>query len=313
MYERVTASRLALCASVATLAALTACGDTTTSMRPIAAESASRAVADDGAAVGGVFVTTNSASGNAVVAFARAADGTLTPSGSFDTGGLGIGGTLDPLASQSALVLSGDDRRLYVVNAGSSSISTFAVAGSALTLLGTVPSGGTQPVSLSVSRDRLFVLNAGSNAVAEFVLRADGTPAATPAATASLGTPASGASTISASPDGRFILVTERDANAIDVFAIAPSGALSAAVTTHSSGTTPFGFDFTPRGQAIVSEASGAVSSYALNADGTLKVVSASESTHQAATCWLVPTTSTSSVSVSAARRASKPSHSPVK
>jgi 6-phosphogluconolactonase (cycloisomerase 2 family) len=176
------------------------------------------------------------------------------------------------------------------VNAGSNSISTFAVSGGALTLLGTVPSGGTLPVSLSVSRDRLFVLNAGSNAVAELAIGSDGTPAATPPATASLRTPASGASTISVTPDGRFVLVTERDANAIDVFAVAPNGALSAAVKTSSSGATPFGFDFTPRGQAVISEASGAVSSYALNADGSLTLVSASESTHQAATCWLVVT-----------------------
>jgi 6-phosphogluconolactonase (cycloisomerase 2 family) len=269
------------------LAVLSACGDTTTTL-PIASPSASRDVANGAPAVGGVFVTTNAASGNAVVAFARAADGALTPGGTFSTGGVGIGGTLDPLASQSALVLSENDQRLYVVNAGSNSISTFAVAGGALSLLGTVPSAGTRPVSLSVSRNRLFVLNAGSNAVAEFALGANGTPAATPVATAALGAPASGGSTISATPDGRFVLVTERVANAIDVFAVAPDGTLSAAVTTHSSGNTPFGFDFTPRGQAIVSEASGAVSSYGVNADGTLALVSASESTHQAATCWLV-------------------------
>jgi 6-phosphogluconolactonase len=286
MYDRIAAPRLALRACVATLAALAACADTTTTL-PITPSSASASVAG-AAAAGGVFVTTNAANGNAVVAFARAADGTLTPSGTFATGGVGTGGTLDPLASQGALVLSENAGRLYVVNAGSNSISTFAVAGGALTLLGTVPSGGTLPVSLTVSRDRLFVLNAGSNAVAELALGSDGTPAAAATATASLGTPASGASTISATPDGRFVLVTERDANAIDVFAVAPNGALSAAVTTHSSGATPFGFDFTPRGQAVISEASGAVSSYALNADGALTLVSASESTHQAATCWLV-------------------------
>jgi 6-phosphogluconolactonase len=287
MYESVTAQRIMLRACVAALAVLSACGDTTTT-RPIAAESASRSLAGGAATVGGVFVTTNATSGNAVVAFARHADGTLTSSGTFATGGAGTGGTLDPLASQSAVVLGNDHRHLYVVNAGSNSISTFAVSGGSLTPLGTVSSAGTLPVSLTVSQHALFVLNAGSNAVAEFVLGADGTPAATPIATASLGTPASGASTISASRDGRFVLVTERDANAIDVFTVSPNGALSAPVTTHSSGATPFGFDFTPRGQVVVSEASGAVSSYGLNANGSLSLVSASVPTHQAATCWLV-------------------------
>ena len=37
--------------------------------------------------VGGVFVSTNGLNGNAVVAFARAADGSLTPTGTFATGG----------------------------------------------------------------------------------------------------------------------------------------------------------------------------------------------------------------------------------
>jgi 6-phosphogluconolactonase (cycloisomerase 2 family) len=51
----------------------------------------------------------------------------------------------------------------------------------------------------------------------------------------------------------------------------------------------------TSRDQLIVSEASGAapngaVSSYALTSDGALSTVSASLSTHQAATCWLVLT-----------------------
>lgn len=283
-------------AAMATLAALAlgACTDTTSPVSPTEV-SASRALGNSAAATGGVFVTTNDPGGNAVVAFARSADGTLTPTGTFATGGNGTGGSVDPLASQFALTLSRDNQRLYVVNAGSNSISTFAVSGGALTLLGTVPSGGTQPVSLAISRNRLFVLNAGSNAIAEFTVGADGKPAAAPLATGALATPASGASTIVASPDGRFVLVTERAANAIDVFAVAPNGALSAPVTTNSSGSTPFGFGFTPRGQAIVSEAAGAApdgaaSSYSLGSDGTLSLITASATTHQGATCWLIVT-----------------------
>lgn len=285
-------------AAIATLAALVlaACTDTTSPASPAEAR-ASRSVGEGAAAIGGVFVTTNGADGNAVVAFARGADGTLTPTGTFATGGSGTGGAVDPLTSQSALALSRDNSRLYVVNAGSSSISTFAVSGGALALLGTVPSGGTEPVSLTVSRGRLFVLNAGSNAIAEFALGGDGMPAPAPLATGVLANPASGASTIAASPDGRFVLVTERAANAIDVFSVAPNGSLSTPVTTHSSGSTPFGFGFTPRGQAIISEAAGAapngaVSSYSLGSDGSLSLITASVSTYQRATCWLVVTPS---------------------
>jgi 6-phosphogluconolactonase (cycloisomerase 2 family) len=277
------------------LFALSACTDATT-VAPLAPGSSALSAAQS-AAVGGVFVSTNAATGNAVVAFARAADGTLTPRGSFPTGDNGSGGTVDPLASQAALVLSGDARRLYVVNAGSSSITTFAVAGGDLVKLATVPSGGTKPVSLAVSGSRLFALNAASNAIAEFALDQNGVPASSPAATANLATPASGASTIGVSPDGSHVVVTERDANAIDVFTVAPDGSLSAPVTTQSSGDVPFGFGFTPRGQLVVSEVAGAApngatSSYSLSSNGTLTPITESLSTQQAATCWLVVTES---------------------
>jgi 6-phosphogluconolactonase (cycloisomerase 2 family) len=277
-------------AAALALAALGACTDATT-VAPLAAGPSALSTAPS-ASVGGVFVSTNGADGNAVVAFARAADGTLTLRGTFPTGGTGTGGTIDPLASQSALVLSGDAHRLYVVNAGSSSITTFAVTGGDLVSLGSIPSGGTQPVSVAVSGRRLFALNAASNAITEFALDANGVPASSPVATADLATPASGASTIGVSPDGRHVVVTERDANAIDVFTVAPDGSLSEPVTTPSSGDVPFGFGFTPRGQLIVSEVggaapNGATSSYTLLGNGALDLISGSLST-QAATCWLV-------------------------
>ena len=48
---------------------------------------AAAAAGDNGA----VYTLTNSAAGNAVAIFNRAADGTLTPAGSVSTGGLGTG------------------------------------------------------------------------------------------------------------------------------------------------------------------------------------------------------------------------------
>jgi 6-phosphogluconolactonase (cycloisomerase 2 family) len=63
-----------------------------------------------------------------------------------------------------------------------------------------------------------------------------------------------------------------------------------------SSGATPFGFDFGLRGQLFVSEAAGApggfsaTSSYRLDADGSLRSVTASAATTQRAACWLVVT-----------------------
>ena len=71
---------------------------------------------------GAVYTLTNSASGNAVAVFDRAADGSLTPDSTVATGGLGTGAGL---GSQGALVL--DDDRLFAVNAGDNTISMLRV------------------------------------------------------------------------------------------------------------------------------------------------------------------------------------------
>jgi hypothetical protein len=107
---------------------------------------------------GAVFTLTNAATGNAVVAFDRADDGSLTPAGSYATGGLGSGSSL---GSQGALVLSDDRRWLFAVNAGSNDISVFAVGRRGLQLSDRVPAGGELPISLTAHDDLLYVLNVG--------------------------------------------------------------------------------------------------------------------------------------------------------
>jgi hypothetical protein len=69
-----------------------------------------------------VFIMSNSAGRNEVIAFTRAADGTLHESGKFPTGGRGSGGNNDPLESQGSLTLSQDHSLLLAVNAGSGEI-----------------------------------------------------------------------------------------------------------------------------------------------------------------------------------------------
>lgn len=76
-----------------------------------------------------VFVMTNSAERNEVIAFARTAEGGLQESGRFATGGRGSGGNTDPLESQGSLTLSQDHGLLFAVNAGSGEISVFRVLG----------------------------------------------------------------------------------------------------------------------------------------------------------------------------------------
>lgn len=59
---------------------------------------------------GAVYVLTNSPAGNAVLVYGRGGDGSLTPAGSFATGGAGTG---SGLGSQNAVTVSDDHQRLF--------------------------------------------------------------------------------------------------------------------------------------------------------------------------------------------------------
>jgi len=107
---------------------------------------------------GSVYTLTNSSAGNAVAVFARSDDGTLTPAGTFATGGNGTGANL---GSQGSIVLSENGHGLFAVNAGSNSISYFRVRHDGLQLRDVIPSGGIDPISVTVRDHVLYVLNAG--------------------------------------------------------------------------------------------------------------------------------------------------------
>jgi 6-phosphogluconolactonase len=242
-----------------------------------------------GGVTGGVFVSTNGLNGNAVVAFARTADGSLSYSGTFPTGGTGIGGANDPLASQFAVALSRNGKFLLVVNAGSNDVSSFAVEGGALTLVDRASSGGTRPVSVSVANGFVYALNTLSNTVGVIAMGADGSLTALPALTKALAAGANGAAEVRANSTGDLLVVSERVSNRLETFAIGKGGSLGDPVITTAAGSTPFGFDFTTRGEVIVSEAgTGSASSYVANRNGSLSVVSAATPTLQRAPCWLI-------------------------
>src|ERR1041384_3130054 len=92
-----------------------------------------------------VFVMTNNADANEVIAYEREQYGTLRSPHRYDTGGRGSGGTVDPLGSQGSLTLSDDHSYLFAANAGSGSVSVFRVLGARLALTDRVPSGGSEP------------------------------------------------------------------------------------------------------------------------------------------------------------------------
>src|SRR6266542_3774812 len=169
-----------------------------------------------GEAPGAVYVMTNSTAGNAVLAFDRAANGDLTPAGSYATGGLGA----PALGSQGALVLTDNQRWLLAVNAGSNEISVFAVQPNGLSLADKEASGGERPISLAAHGSLVYVLNAGGvGNIAGFTLAADGHLSTLAGSTQPLSNggvgAAPGPAQVSFSPDGTTLVVTEKATNLI--------------------------------------------------------------------------------------------------
>ena len=237
-----------------------------------------------------VYTLTNQTAGNEVAVFARSADGTLTPAGSYATGGTGTG---EGLGSQGSIVLSDDGRWLFAVNAGSDDVSVFHVRETGLALASRTPSGGDQPISVTASGGTVYVLNAGGDGnITGFTLSQTG--ALTPIAGSTRGLSGTdvGPAQVSFSPDGRQLIVSEKAANLLDVYAVDAQGVAGARTSVGSAGGTPFGFAFGLRNLLLVSEAAapGSASSYVLGRDGGLRVVTGAALTHQGAPCWVVIT-----------------------
>jgi 6-phosphogluconolactonase len=233
-----------------------------------------------------VFVMTNAAHHNAILSFERQANGSLKEYGSVSTGGRGSGGTTDPLGSQGSLTLSDDHSLLFAVNAGSGEISSFLVDGPKLWLVDVKPSGGSAPVAIAQHGTLLYVLNfAGNSNVVGFTVD-DGLLKEIPGSVRYLTTANSGASSIAFSPDGSYLLVTEKLTNNIDAFPVQPDGTLGTLVTTKDSGAGLFAVVFAPDGALLALEAGAATISSFLVESGNLVPLSAGVPTLGAGTCW---------------------------
>lgn len=238
---------------------------------------------------GAVFAATNASDGNAVIMYKRLSNGQLQLIGSFPTGGRGEGGINDPLQSQSSVLLSSDYAYLLAVNAGSSTISVFRVLENGLVLLATTPTGGGNPVSVTMHDDLVYVANFGGVVhTSGFRLMPSGhlDPIANSKQTGS--TLDTEVSTIAFSPDGLKLVLSERQTNLIDVFSVEPDGSLQNAVFNNSTANEPFGLQFTPNGQLLVSNASGSLTSYRINDDNTLTALTTNATSSGVATCWVV-------------------------
>lgn len=237
------------------------------------------------ASSGGVLYTqTNDPAGNSVQRFARGADGSLKPAGTFATGGLGLA-TLG--GRQGAVALSDDGHYLYAVNAGSDTVSVFRAGRHRTRLVDVVPSGGDAPASIDEQDGRVYVLNSGGTPnVTAFWRRGNGSLKAI--ATRALAPGADGAAQVSVMPDGRSLVVSERLANRLETLPLDVFGRPGSPVVIASSGAVPFGFGIAPQGTIVVSEAGAStVSSYRAARSGSLRTITASLAVGQGAACWV--------------------------
>jgi 6-phosphogluconolactonase (cycloisomerase 2 family) len=249
---------------------------------------------------GAVFVQSDDTTGNTIAVYDRSHGGTLSPAGTYATGGDGgqlASSVVDHLASQNSLVYDAGQQELFAVNAGSDTVSVFGVDGDHLHLRQVVGSGGSFPVSIAVHGDVVYVLNALNGGSIQGYRLTHGNlssiagswrplgldPTATPQFVTTPGD-------IAFTPDGRDLLVTTKaNTNDIDVFSVDASGLpASTPVVNSEPGDVPFSLAFEGRDQVAVGEAGpNAVASFDLRGDGTLAPLS-TVATGGSATCWLV-------------------------
>ncbi|HEY6502116.1 MAG TPA: hypothetical protein VIZ20_21990, partial [Streptosporangiaceae bacterium] len=258
-----------------------------------------RGVQHAGPASGEVFVQTDATSGNAIVVYHRNGDGTLTQAGQYATGGLGgiLGGSVvDHLASQGSLSYDSGHGLLYAVNAGSDTITVFAVRGRHLVRQQVIGSGGSFPVSVTTRGDVVYVLNARDGGSVQGFLREGPALVRVPSWHRALGLDAtetpeftSTPGQVAFTPDGtKLVVTTKNNGNDIDVFGLTPAGAPSAApVVNADPGAVPFAVSFDSGGHLAVAEAgTNSVATFTVGHNGKLTLVNRA-ATGQMATCWI--------------------------
>lgn len=243
---------------------------------------------------GHVYTLSNQTTGNSVIDYARAADGTLTLAGTYPTGENGTGGGL---GNQGAVIINGDGDVLLAVNAGSNSISSFKITGNGLNLKSTVSSGGMRPVSVTEHNGIVYVLNAGGTGnISGFSIGNNDKLTPIPNSTKPLSSAAAGAAQVSFVRHGRVLVITEKATNKIITYRVNEWGVPTVMNSITAANATPFGFATGSVGNIYVSEAAGGapgastVSSYRISLDGSITLIDGPVGAGQSAACWVVLT-----------------------
>lgn len=241
-----------------------------------------------------LYTESNASEGNSILTYKIKNNGSLDHTGATASGGSGTGKVL---GSQGALVLDKNHDWLFAVNAGSNSVSSFKVHNDgSLTLAHTESSGGTTPNSVSVYGNLLYVLNNKSDNIQGFWIGAGGTLTPIEGSNQHLSASAVDAPQISFSPNGDWVIVTEKGTNIIGTFKVKNNGAVSNGIFTASVGATPFGFEFSRGRFMIVSNAAGgaagagSATSYTIGNNGVIDDINGAIPDFQAAPCWFAIT-----------------------
>lgn len=261
---------------------------------------AASASASPAAISGHVYVNDNTAGTNTIAAFARHADGTLTPvpGSPFWAGGAGTG---IGIASQGALQISSDGRYLVAVDAGSNQLSVLRIErGGGLRRVpgGAVASGGSDPVSIAIHGRLVYVANAADGGVnyTGFRLSRHGRLDPIPGSTYAL-PDGSQPGDVLFNGLGNVLVGTRVGSSEIDTFKVGRDGRLTPAPGSPlaAQGPGPFGSEFRPTNpnQLFVSNAhggpgAGTVSAFAVARNAALNSIGSSPfADQQTAPCWV--------------------------
>lgn len=238
-------------------------------------------------AAGAVYAMTNSSVGNKIMTFARSSAGDLALQASVSSGGLGND---EYLGSAGSVTLAGR-RWLLAVNPGSNSVAVFRIdagreddkaagedddegendraakglgpASVRLVLTDVKPSGGQVPVSVAISRDLVYVVNAGTANIAGFWLTGQGRLQPIAGSSKPLSSPAADPAQIGFGPQGRSLIVTEKNTNIHSAWAVDRESGLAEVADQHGFHPghmqTPWGFAVDRRGFMVTAEAADGV------------------------------------------------------
>ena len=174
---------------------------------------------------------------------------------------------------------------LLAVNAGSDSVSVFAVDGDKLHLRQVVSSGGPFPVSIAVSGSLAYVLDAGLAGDVHGYRIANGELVPIPGSTRSLGLSntnppfyLSSPAQVGFTPAGTQLVVTTKLNALVDVFSVNPAWPFGQPAKDPVPGG-PFAFTFDPAGRLPLVTAAltpdSTFGTFTINAHGTLTTVGA--------------------------------------